>query len=80
MMSVVIRYHTHCYSLYSSRITRIRYVTIRIVWMTVRQAMMYNFLSACTCYLGLVIGQSVSHSQSLLIMDLMLHRDPAGRT
>jgi len=24
--------------------------------MTVRQAMMYNFLSACTCYLGLVIG------------------------
>ena len=28
--------------------------------MTVRQAMMYNFLSACTCYLGLVIGQSDS--------------------
>ena len=28
--------------------------------MTVRQAMMYNFLSACTCYLGLVIGQSLS--------------------
>ena len=26
--------------------------------MTVRQAMMYNFLSACTCYLGLVIGQT----------------------
>ena len=25
--------------------------------MTVRQAMMYNFLSACTCYLGLIIGQ-----------------------
>merc|ERR1712083_1223683 len=24
--------------------------------MTVRQAMMYNFLSACTCYLGLVMG------------------------
>ena len=26
--------------------------------MTVRQAMMYNFLSACTCYLGLVIGET----------------------
>ena len=25
--------------------------------MTVRQAMMYNFLSACTCYVGLVIGR-----------------------
>lgn len=24
--------------------------------MTVRQAMVYNFLSACTCYLGLFIG------------------------
>jgi len=24
--------------------------------MTMRQAMMYNFLSACTCYLGLIIG------------------------
>ena len=29
--------------------------------MTVRQAMMYNFLSACTCYLGLVIGQNFRH-------------------
>merc|ERR1711892_228881 len=24
--------------------------------MTMKQAMMYNFLSACTCYLGLVLG------------------------
>ena len=24
--------------------------------MTVRQAMVYNFLSACTCYLGLFLG------------------------
>ena len=24
--------------------------------MSVRQAMSYNFLSACTCYLGLVLG------------------------
>ena len=24
--------------------------------MTVRQAVVYNFLSACTCYLGLVLG------------------------
>ena len=24
--------------------------------MSIRQAMMYNFLSACTCYLGLIIG------------------------
>ena len=30
--------------------------------MTVRQAMMYNFLSACTCYLGLIIGQSTLSS------------------
>ena len=27
--------------------------------MTVRQAMMYNFLSACTCYLGLVLGRKL---------------------
>ena len=26
--------------------------------MTVKEAVIYNFLSACTCYLGLVIGQS----------------------
>ena len=25
--------------------------------MTVKEAVIYNFLSACTCYLGLVIGQ-----------------------
>ena len=24
--------------------------------MTVRQAVVYNFLSACTCYLGLALG------------------------
>ena len=24
--------------------------------MSMRQALMYNFLSACTCYIGLVIG------------------------
>ena len=40
--------------------------------MTVRQAMMYNFLSACTCYLGLVIGQSEHPPHSLLIMGSIL--------
>ena len=25
--------------------------------MTIKQAVIYNFLSACTCYLGLIIGQ-----------------------
>ena len=36
--------------------------------MTVKEAVIYNFLSACTCYLGLVIGESVcpSHSQPSL--------------
>lgn len=24
--------------------------------MTIRQALLYNFLSACTCYVGLIIG------------------------
>lgn len=24
--------------------------------MSIRQALLYNFLSACTCYLGLVVG------------------------
>ena len=34
--------------------------------MTVRQAMMYNFLSACTCYLGLLIGQNTRHTTGLV--------------
>ena len=33
--------------------------------MTVKEAVGYNFLSACTCYLGLVIGQSVSLASNL---------------
>ena len=35
--------------------------------MTVRQAMMYNFLSACTCYLGLVIGET---KQTLFVLTI----------
>ena len=36
--------------------------------MTVKEAVIYNFLSACTCYLGLVIGQSRSPVVCLLVI------------
>merc|ERR1712098_107973 len=32
------------------------FVVLLNAGMTMKQAMMYNFLSACTCYLGLVLG------------------------
>ena len=33
--------------------------------MTVRQAMIYNFLSACTCYLGLVMGETEGSARNV---------------
>ena len=38
--------------------------------MSVKQAMAYNFLSACTCYLGLVLGkdQRVKHLVCKIIL------------
>lgn len=32
--------------------------------MTIRQALLYNFLSACTCYLGLFVGIMLGEIQA----------------